>query len=95
MWVAAEWPHRRPVRRAARWDGLFPNGLPGPEALAELVGEVRQARTATGPFDVVVPVAPGQDAKPWGQAGATWVVTDFGIAPQLAEVRAVIDEGPA
>jgi len=24
------------VRRALRWDGLYPVGLPGPEALAEL-----------------------------------------------------------
>ena len=24
VWVAATWPNRRPVRRAIRWDGLFP-----------------------------------------------------------------------
>jgi alkanesulfonate monooxygenase SsuD/methylene tetrahydromethanopterin reductase-like flavin-dependent oxidoreductase (luciferase family) len=36
MWVAARWPNRRPLRRAAGWDGLFPIELPGPEALAEL-----------------------------------------------------------
>src|SRR5580704_161981 len=53
VWVAAVWPHRRPVRRALRWDGVFPIGLPGPEALAELVGEIGQARPASDPFDVV------------------------------------------
>ena len=95
VWVAAEWPYRRPVRRAARWDGLFPTGLPGPEALAELVSEIRQARPAGDPFDVVVGVAPGKDVKPWARAGATWIVTDFGIQPNLAEVREVIDSGPA
>jgi len=95
VWVAAEWPYRRPVRRAARWDGLFPTGLPGPEALAELVSEVGQARPAGDPFDVVVGVAPGQDTRPWARAGATWIVTDFGIQPKLAEVREVIDSGPA
>jgi hypothetical protein len=26
-------------------------------------------------------------------AGATWIVTDFGIAPNLAEVREVINSG--
>ena len=36
VWVAGEWPNRRPVRRALRWDGLFSIGLPGPEALGEL-----------------------------------------------------------
>ena len=95
VWVAAEWPHRRPVARAARWDGLFPTGLRGPEALAELVSEVRQARPAGDPFDFVVDLAPGQDVKPWMLAGATWIVTDFGIQPNLAEVREVINSGQA
>jgi alkanesulfonate monooxygenase SsuD/methylene tetrahydromethanopterin reductase-like flavin-dependent oxidoreductase (luciferase family) len=95
VWVAAEWPYRRPVRRALRWDGLFPTGLPGPEALAELVSEVREARPAGDPFDMVVTIAPGQDLKPWAQAGATWTLTDFGLQPTQAEVREVIDSGPA
>jgi alkanesulfonate monooxygenase SsuD/methylene tetrahydromethanopterin reductase-like flavin-dependent oxidoreductase (luciferase family) len=95
VWVAAEWPYRRPVRRALRWDGLFPTGLPGPEALAELVSEVREARPADDPFDIVVTIAPGQDLKPWAQAGATWTLTDFGLQPTQAEVREVIGSGPA
>jgi len=24
VWVAGQWPNRRPFRRAARWDGVFP-----------------------------------------------------------------------
>jgi alkanesulfonate monooxygenase SsuD/methylene tetrahydromethanopterin reductase-like flavin-dependent oxidoreductase (luciferase family) len=95
VWVAGEWPHRRPVRRALRWDGLFPTGLPGPEALAELAAEVRAARPDGDPFDLVVDLPPGEDPAPWAQAGATWVVTDFGIQPTLAQVRDVIDAGPA
>jgi hypothetical protein len=83
------------VRRALRWDGLFPTGLPGPEALAELAAEVRAARPDGDPFDLVVDLPPGEDPRPWAQAGATWVVTDFGIQPSLAHVRDVIDAGPA
>jgi alkanesulfonate monooxygenase SsuD/methylene tetrahydromethanopterin reductase-like flavin-dependent oxidoreductase (luciferase family) len=94
VWVAAEWPHRRPVQRALRWEGLFPIGLPGPEALAELVSEVRQSRPASDPFDVVVGIAPGEAVEPWARAGATWAVTDFGMQPTLAQVREVIDAGP-
>ena len=94
VWVAGEWPHRRPVRRAARWDGLFPTDLPGPEALAELAREVREARPGGGPFDLIVGIAPGDDPKPWAQAGATWLVTDLGTNPTRAEVREVIDAGP-
>ena len=94
VWVAAEWPHRRPVRRAANWDGLFPTGLPGPAELAELTAEIRAARPAGEPFDVVVDLPPGEDPRPWAAAGATWAVTDFGYHPALAEVRAAIDAGP-
>ena len=95
VWVAAEWPHRRPVRRAMRWDGLFPTGLPEPAALAELASEVRAGRPDGAPFDLVVDLPPGDDPRPWADAGATWAVTDFGISPSLAEVRAAIDAGPA
>ena len=95
MWVGGEWPHRRPVQRALRWDGLFPTGLPGPEALAELVSEIRAERPAGDPFDLIVDLPPGESSEPWEQAGATWTVTDLGIAPSRAEVREVIDAGPA
>ena len=95
VWVAAEWPHRRPVRRAMRWDGLFPTGLRGPEDLAELVSEIRATRPGTGSFDVVVDLPPGQASQPWEEAGATWTVTDLGIAPRSADVRNAIDAGPA
>jgi alkanesulfonate monooxygenase SsuD/methylene tetrahydromethanopterin reductase-like flavin-dependent oxidoreductase (luciferase family) len=94
VWVAAEWPHRRPIRRAMRWDGVFPTGLPSPDALAELVGEILQARPAGDPFDVVVDIPPGDDPEPWARAGATWTVTDFGIQPTEAQVRDVIEAGP-
>jgi alkanesulfonate monooxygenase SsuD/methylene tetrahydromethanopterin reductase-like flavin-dependent oxidoreductase (luciferase family) len=94
VWVAAEWPHRRPVRRALRWDGLFPTGLPGPDALAELVSEISRERPAGEPFDVVVGASPGEDVTPWAQAGATWMVADFGVQPRLAQVREAIDAGP-
>jgi alkanesulfonate monooxygenase SsuD/methylene tetrahydromethanopterin reductase-like flavin-dependent oxidoreductase (luciferase family) len=90
VWVAAEWPHRRPVR----WDGIFPTHLPGPAELAELAAEIRGSRPADQPFDVVVDLPPGEDPGPWEEAGATWVVTDFGTHPTAAEVRGVIEAGP-
>src|SRR4051794_35159717 len=53
IWLAARWPNRKPVHRALRWDGLFPIDLPGPEALAELTGEVRAERPDDD-FQIVV-----------------------------------------
>jgi alkanesulfonate monooxygenase SsuD/methylene tetrahydromethanopterin reductase-like flavin-dependent oxidoreductase (luciferase family) len=95
IWVAANWPHRRPVRRAVRWDGLFPIDLPGPEELAELAEEIKEARAGSeNPFDLVVEVPPGADTSLWKVAGATWVLTGFEPQAQELEVREVIEAGP-
>jgi alkanesulfonate monooxygenase SsuD/methylene tetrahydromethanopterin reductase-like flavin-dependent oxidoreductase (luciferase family) len=89
IWLAARWPNRRPVRRAARFDGIFPIDLPGPEALAELAAEVPPP-----PFDIVVTNPVDADAEPWAQAGATWCLTGFSNQPRLDDVRAAIAAGP-
>ena len=95
VWAASRWPSRRPLRRAARWDGLFPIELPGPGALEELASEVRALRAGNDdPFDLVVEISPGESAEPWEAAGATWVLTGFSPTPRLDEVREAIDAGP-
>ena len=95
VWVAARWPNRRPLARAAAWDGLFPIELPGPEALAGLAAEIAEKRRPDqGPFDLIVEIDPGAEVAPWGEVGATWVLTGFGPQPRQAEVLEVIDDGP-
>jgi alkanesulfonate monooxygenase SsuD/methylene tetrahydromethanopterin reductase-like flavin-dependent oxidoreductase (luciferase family) len=92
IWLAARWPNRKPVRRAARWDGLFPIDLPGPDALAELAGEVAELRAGNdAPFDLVVTNGADVDPAPWVAAGATWCLTGFGVSPTRAAVEAAID----
>jgi alkanesulfonate monooxygenase SsuD/methylene tetrahydromethanopterin reductase-like flavin-dependent oxidoreductase (luciferase family) len=99
IWAAARWPNRKPVRRAARLDGLFPIGVPEPDGLAELKAEILQQRAEEGlpegPYDLVVDFDErGVDPAPWIEAGATWVLSGFGAQPKLADVRAVIAAGP-
>jgi alkanesulfonate monooxygenase SsuD/methylene tetrahydromethanopterin reductase-like flavin-dependent oxidoreductase (luciferase family) len=91
IWVATRWPHRRPLRRAARFDGVFPIELPDPGALAELVAEVATRREGDRAFEVVVQNPPGTDPDPWIAAGATWCLTEFGPQPTLEEVERTID----
>jgi alkanesulfonate monooxygenase SsuD/methylene tetrahydromethanopterin reductase-like flavin-dependent oxidoreductase (luciferase family) len=94
VWLAARWPNRRPVARAARWDGVFPIDLE-PAALAELAGELRELRGGSlDGFDVVVTNRPGTDLAPWAAAGATWCLTGWGPQPPAAEVEAVVEAGP-
>jgi alkanesulfonate monooxygenase SsuD/methylene tetrahydromethanopterin reductase-like flavin-dependent oxidoreductase (luciferase family) len=93
VWVAGRWPNRRPLRRAARWDGFFPIDLEAPEQLAEAVAAVRELRGADAPvgFEIVIDHPPGTDLAPWIEAGATWCLTDFGMQPARAEVERAID----
>jgi alkanesulfonate monooxygenase SsuD/methylene tetrahydromethanopterin reductase-like flavin-dependent oxidoreductase (luciferase family) len=93
VWLAARWPNRRPVRRAARFDGLFPIDLPDPDALATLAEEVAGRRRDEGrpaAFDLVVDAPPGTDPEPWEAAGATWLLSDFGPTPSEEAIRAEI-----
>ncbi|WP_223268131.1 LLM class flavin-dependent oxidoreductase [Streptosporangium nondiastaticum] len=74
VWIAGYWPNRRPMRRAARWDGVVPlfasaghGRTPPVEELRELVayvGRHRPVRRPRGaPFEVVVGgVSPANDA---------------------------------
>ncbi len=98
VWAAARWPRRRPLQRAARWDGLFPIELTAPEDLATLASELHKLRERAGrgdrPFDLVAEIAPGAAAQPWVQAGATWVFTGFDHVPRAAAVREAIEAGP-
>jgi len=73
VWVAGFWPHRRPMRRAARWDGAVPlftaarhGHAPPSDQLRDLVTYVQQHRgdRPEGPFEIVVGgVSPGDPAK--------------------------------
>jgi probable F420-dependent oxidoreductase len=57
IWVGGFWPHRKPMRRAARWDGVMPlmpeYGEREFQLLKECVDYVYEQRTGGEPFDVV------------------------------------------
>jgi hypothetical protein len=95
VWLAAKWPNRKPLRRAARWDGFFPIYMPGVDEFAEMAAEVRELRNGDeAPFDLVVTNPPGTDLRPWEAAGATWCLTGFDAEPRRDVVESVIEEGP-
>jgi alkanesulfonate monooxygenase SsuD/methylene tetrahydromethanopterin reductase-like flavin-dependent oxidoreductase (luciferase family) len=82
IWVGGNWPLKGPFRRAARWDGVFPNRLGGavrPGDLREIVSFIANLREGRGPFEVAVggsTSGSGQAAEevvaPFREAGATW-----------------------
>ncbi len=94
IWVAARWPNRKPLRRAARYDGVFPIDQSEPSQLAEMVAAIGAQRGSLDGYDVVVTNPAGADPQPWIDAGATWCLTGFGPEPTVASVRAAIGARP-
>jgi alkanesulfonate monooxygenase SsuD/methylene tetrahydromethanopterin reductase-like flavin-dependent oxidoreductase (luciferase family) len=94
IWVAAIAPHRRPLARAVRWDGVVPlTGFepPTPDELASYLAGVERPAG----WEVVATWAPGIPADEYAAAGATWVVE--GCWPEgdwVTELRARITVGP-
>jgi alkanesulfonate monooxygenase SsuD/methylene tetrahydromethanopterin reductase-like flavin-dependent oxidoreductase (luciferase family) len=96
VWAATFPGNARPLRRAARLDGVFPVNLEHPDQLAEVVATVTGLRAdPAAPYDVAVAVPPGDDPRDWAAAGATWWMPD--VAPDtlsLDRVRGVLRDGP-
>lgn len=88
VWVGGRWPRKKPLARAAKWQGFFPVETETPD-------DVRAMREALGEdFPVIVVNTPEVDPGPWFAAGATWVLTGFGPDPKIADVERAIDAGP-
>lgn len=105
IWVAGMWPNRRPFRRAARFEGVFPikagDDMPllTPAELREIVAYVRGHRRHGGTLEVVTYADLGHDlaraadlVAEWADAGATWLHIgpgDFGMEPAASFTRRV------
>ena len=82
IWVGGWWPNKRPMRRAARWDGAVPirrDGIPA-EEWPIIMDLIRAHRQDDAPFDFVHNGAtPGDNPKeaqrivePYLKVGVTW-----------------------
>lgn len=87
VWIGGFWPARRPMRRAARWDGVAPlfgsarhGHIPPVAEVRELIAYVDRHRAdLSAPFEVVLggatsgdPARARDQVAPLVQAGATW-----------------------
>jgi alkanesulfonate monooxygenase SsuD/methylene tetrahydromethanopterin reductase-like flavin-dependent oxidoreductase (luciferase family) len=108
VWVAGMWPNKKPFRRAAQWDGVFPI-LAGdddrditPDEIREMLSYMRQYRESDAPFDVIV----GGDlmstdrnknlerVAQMANVGATWWMAGNWAPLELDTVRARLEAGP-
>jgi alkanesulfonate monooxygenase SsuD/methylene tetrahydromethanopterin reductase-like flavin-dependent oxidoreductase (luciferase family) len=105
IWVAGIWPHKKPFRRAAQFDGVYPQRSGRalePADLREILAFLQPQRTPTTPFEVL---AYGQTSRTdkvqdtahvasFAQAGATWWLEHFAPEQTVEQVRERIQQGP-
>ncbi|MFL5738248.1 MAG: LLM class flavin-dependent oxidoreductase [Actinomycetota bacterium] len=110
IWVAGNWPNRGPLRRAARYDGVFPQRIAtdpddwmlSPDDVRAVLAVVGEYRELDEPFDVAVALSDEGDASrrpdliaEYAGAGVTWWMEGvLEDAGDLAEMRALIRRGP-
>jgi alkanesulfonate monooxygenase SsuD/methylene tetrahydromethanopterin reductase-like flavin-dependent oxidoreductase (luciferase family) len=108
IWVGGFWPHKRPFRRAARWDGAFPLNsggpfTPPPDTLREIRTYIEQHRQSQAPFDLVIMgTTPGNDPKAarkklsgYAGTGLTWwMETLYRWRNSIEGMRQRIRQGP-
>lgn len=95
IWLAARWPNRAPIRRAARFGGVIVIQMPD----SADVGALRERLSDDGAdlehFDIVVTGFIGDDPSPWARAGVDWFLSWIGpYHMDYDEVREMIVEGP-
>ena len=105
IWVAGIWPHKKPFRRAAQFDGVYPQ-MRGralePEDLREVLAFIQTQRTHTAPFEALAygqtsgsdTAADAAHVAALAQAGATWWLEHFAAEQTVERVRERIGQGP-
>jgi alkanesulfonate monooxygenase SsuD/methylene tetrahydromethanopterin reductase-like flavin-dependent oxidoreductase (luciferase family) len=94
IWVAAVAPHRRPLARAVRWDGVVPLTGFEPPTPGELAAYLEGVERPAG-WDVVATWSPGIPPDEYAAVGATWLVD--GCWPEgdwVPEFRRRVTAGP-
>jgi alkanesulfonate monooxygenase SsuD/methylene tetrahydromethanopterin reductase-like flavin-dependent oxidoreductase (luciferase family) len=95
VWVAAVAPHRRPLARAVRWDGVVPLGPGKVLEPAELV-DYLSAVDRPSNWEVVAARADGVGADEYAAVGATWLIeAAWPDSGWVGELRVLIDKGPS
>lgn len=92
LWVAGGWPNKATFRRAARWDGVFPQDTRlyfgekmAPQELQRLLDYMAHYREPGSAFEVALSgITPGEDAErdqalvaSYAAVGLTWWLEDF------------------
>lgn len=94
IWCAARGTALRPVRRAARFQGLFPIEV-GVAELTAMLDEVRRVRGSLDGFDVAALVNADDDPALLEVPGVTWALRSYAADAPAADILAAASSPPA
>jgi alkanesulfonate monooxygenase SsuD/methylene tetrahydromethanopterin reductase-like flavin-dependent oxidoreductase (luciferase family) len=105
IWVAGIWPHKKPFRRAAQFDGVYPQAhgrALTPGDYREILAFIQSQRTHPAPFAVLTRgrtsgtdrAGDAAHVAAYGQVGVTWWLEQFRPQNTLDQVRQRIRQGP-
>ncbi len=89
FWLATRGDAMKPVRRAAKYEGLCPTVIT-PDRLAELLEVVAAERGNLDGFDVAVMTTPDHTIEEFESRGANWAVHEMKPHHSIAEIMQVI-----
>ena len=107
IWIGASWPSKKPMQRAARFDGVmamskrYPEPL-SPDEVSDMSGFIAANRDSNEPFNLGVALSSSDDvaadvdrAHAYAEAGADWWQEGvFPPAESLDALRAIVRRGP-
>ena len=104
IWIGCKWQNKKPLKRAAKWEGVFPIPHKGetitPENLRTIVNYIETYRDRDSDFDVALADHDGsrtpQSLAAYQRAGLTWWIQRIHspLVNSLDEARAHIQKGP-
>lgn len=97
FWLAARWPHRAPLERAAKYDGVVVIQLTDPADVATLRARLSSHGADLSSYDVVLDPTGSKerDHTAWSDAGVTWLLHREGpFEMRYDEVLDRVSSGP-
>ena len=105
LWPAGIWPHRKPFRRAAQFDGIYPQqhgAALTPDDFREILAFIQTQRTLTTPFEALAhgrtsgtdQASDAAHVAEYAQAGATWWLEADWEGATVTSIRERIAAGP-
>jgi alkanesulfonate monooxygenase SsuD/methylene tetrahydromethanopterin reductase-like flavin-dependent oxidoreductase (luciferase family) len=86
IWLGFKTTADRPVRRAARFDGIHPHEL-SPAQIKDVIRRIEEQRGGLDGFDVAATVTPRIPADLLADIGATWAI--YGLWTDATPARAL------